>query len=64
MVAPKGQTKLVTSSETLRFFSTLFIVKGNVAALELVEKANICAGKIAFKKLKKLIPVNEYIIIG
>ena len=41
MVAPSGQTKLVTSSETFRFLLTLFIVKGRVAALELVEKANI-----------------------
>ena len=57
IVAPRGHTKLVTSSDTFKFFSTLFIVRGSVAALELVEKASIWAGKIAFKNFLIVIPV-------
>ena len=39
MVAPIGNTKLATSSSTPKLSSTHSIVTGNVAALELVEKA-------------------------
>ena len=37
MVAPSGRTKLDTSSDTPRLFSTHFMVTGRVAALELVD---------------------------
>ena len=50
MVAPIGSTKLATSLSTPRFSSTHSIVTGKVAALELVEKANNCAGAIPFMK--------------
>ena len=46
IVAPIGKTKLETSFFTPNSFSTLSIVTGRVAALELVEKATNCAGKI------------------
>ena len=51
MVAPMGKTKLVTSLSTPRFSSTHSMVTGKVAALELVEKANNCAGAIPLKKV-------------
>ena len=46
MVAPRGKTKEDTSSETPNSSSHLSIVTGNVAPLELVEKANNWAGAI------------------
>ena len=49
MVTPTGSTNDDTSSETPRCFWVRSIVKGRVAALELVEKASICTGKIALK---------------
>ena len=47
-----GKTKLATSSSTPKLSSTHSIVTGKVAALELVEKANNCAG--AIPRIKKL----------
>ena len=49
MVAPTGKTKPATSGSTPKCSSTLSIVTGKVAALELVENANNCAGLICFK---------------
>ena len=49
IVAPTGKTKLETSLSTPMCSSTLSIVTGSVAALELVEKANNCAGLNCFK---------------
>src|SRR5690606_19866739 len=65
MVAPMGSTKLVTSSSTPKCSSTRSIVTGRVAALELVEKANNCAGDIPFIKkeglrLVKTQTINRY----
>ena len=51
MVDPTGSTKLATSSSTPRFFSTLSIVTGKVAELELVLNPNNIAGRIALKKV-------------
>ena len=48
-VAPTGNTKPETSLSTPKCSSTLSMVTGNVAALELVEKANNCAGLNCFK---------------
>ena len=50
IVVPIGRTKLLTSSSTPRCSCTLSMVTGSVAADELVENANNCAGKIPFKK--------------
>ena len=68
IVAPIGRTKLDTSFSTFKWFCTLSIVTGSVAALELVEKATSCAGRIAFKKEIGFLPVSSltikrYIII-
>ena len=52
IVAPTGKTNPETSLSTPKCSSTLSIVTGNVAALELVEKANNCAGLICFKNHK------------
>jgi len=49
-VAPIGKTKLATSSSTPKLSTVLSIVTGKVAALELVEKANNCAGEIPLIK--------------
>ena len=50
IVAPIGKTKLATSSSTPKLSTVLSIVTGKVAALELVEKANNCAGEIPLIK--------------
>ncbi len=63
-VAPIGKTKLVTSLSTPTFFSTTSIVTGNVAALELVEKANNCAGEIWRKNFTGFLLVNKEINMG
>ena len=49
IVAPTGNTKLATSSSTPKCSVTRSIVTGNVAALELVENANNCAGEIPLR---------------
>ena len=52
MVAPSGNTNEDTFSDTPSRFSAQWMVTGNVDALELVLKANNCAGKIAFRKFR------------
>ncbi len=48
-VAPRGNTKFAICFGTPRFFSMHSIFTGNVAALELVVKAIICASFIPLK---------------
>ena len=59
-----ANTKLETFFETPNSSSTLSIVNGRVAALELVEKARSCAGEIALKNLMNLTFANRLIKNG
>jgi len=54
MVAPTGRTKLLMSLSTPICSSTLSMVTGRVAALELVEKASSWAGLILLRKVHGL----------
>ena len=59
IVAPTGSTKEVTSLETPSLFSVVSKLSGNVAALELVVKANNCTGYIVLIKKLGFILVNR-----
>ena len=59
IVAPIGRTKLATSLSTPNLSFTHSMVTGRVAALELVEKANSCAGAIPFIKKDIFFLVNN-----
>ena len=65
MVTPTGNTNDDTSSETPKCFCVRSMVKGKVAALELVVKASICTGAAALKncfivRLPKTRMMNGY----
>ena len=64
MVTPTGSTKEETSSETPRCFCVRSMVNGKVAALELVEKANICTGNTALKNCPIFFLLNRRRITG
>ena len=64
MVAPRGSTKEVTSSDTPRFSSQHSILTGRVAPLLLVENATNCALLMPPKNLDSFILVKKRNTIG